>query len=102
MTTRRTKTAAFHTNINPDHSKALKRINRVIGQLQGIQRMITDRRYCPEILTQTRAAGSALESLELQILRTHLTHCVTDAIKARDSKESAKKIDEIIKLFERF
>ena len=59
-------------NTNPSHDRELKRINRVIGQLEGIGRMITDRRYCPEILVQTRAATAAIRSLEAAILQKHI------------------------------
>ena len=38
------------TKKHPCHSKEISRINRAIGQLEGIKRMISDDRYCIDIL----------------------------------------------------
>lgn len=87
---------------HPDHSPHIKKLNRIIGQLQGVQRMIAARRYCPDILIQTRAACSAIKVIELSILQTHLQHCVTEATSSSDSSESEKKIDELLDIVSRF
>ena len=85
--------------LHPDHSKQLHRVNRVIGQLEGVKRMIEDRRYCPDILVQTRAAASAVRSLEANILETHLEHCVRDAFNQQDAASTQEKIDELLEIF---
>lgn len=85
----------------PDHRSELHRLNRLIGQLEGIKAMIEDKRYCPEILTQTRAAGSALRSLESAILEKHLQNCVMGALKSGSRKEANDKIEELMVLFEK-
>lgn len=61
-----------------DHSrKDLKtRINRVAGQVAGIQRMIDDDKYCVDILNQIAAARSALDALGIKLLSGHLESCV--------------------------
>ena len=82
-----------------DHSVELKRINRIKGQVEGIERMITDKRYCPEIVIQIKAIRSALKSLEANIIEGHILHCVKDAIKSKDSTVVQEKLDEIISLF---
>ena len=41
-----------------DHSAKIKRVNRTEGQVAGIRKMIGDRRYCMDILAQTRAAAT--------------------------------------------
>ncbi|MDR2098455.1 MAG: metal-sensitive transcriptional regulator, partial [Rickettsiales bacterium] len=56
----------------PSHEKELPRLNRAIGQMEGIRRMIEARRYCPEILIQFRAVKSAIRAIENNILKTHL------------------------------
>ena len=81
----------------PDHTPQLKRINRMIGQLGGIKKMIEDEVYCPEILIQTKAVSSALRSLETTLLEGHLNGCVTDALES--GKESEEKIDELLQIF---
>jgi DNA-binding FrmR family transcriptional regulator len=87
-------------NDNPDHSKQINRIRRVIGQLEGVQRMIEAKRYCPDILTQTRAISSAVNSLESSILETHLRNCVSEAFtESEEGKE--EKISELLEIFKR-
>lgn len=86
------------SNKNPSHERELKRINRIVGQLEGIGRMITDRRYCPEILVQTRAATAAIRSLEAAILQKHIDSCVAAAFSTK-GKNRQEKIDELIELF---
>lgn len=83
---------------NPDHTKQLHRINRIIGQLEGVKRMMEDRRYCPEILTQTRAVSSAVRSLEANILQGHLESCVRNAFEY-GSKDREAKIEELVEFF---
>ena len=87
---------------HPDHSVHVKKLNRVIGQLEGVKRMIEARRYCPDILTQTRAASSALKAVELAILEGHLSHCVTDALSSNNVTKSASKIEELLSIVKRF
>ena len=55
--------------LHPDHSTHKKRLNRVRGQIDGIEKMIDERRYCPDILIQLRAASKALESIEAEICK---------------------------------
>ena len=98
---KKTDAASGAKGQSPDHTLHIKKLNRVIGQLQGVQRMIEARRYCPDILTQTRAAASALKAVELVILENHLRHCVTQAINASNSKDADAKIHELIKIFAR-
>ena len=84
---------------NPHHDKQLARLRRVKGQLEAIERMISERQYCPDILIQLRASSSALKSLEGAILEVHLNHCVRDAFESSDESNKRRKIDEIIRLF---
>lgn len=84
---------------NPDHSKEFNRLNRIIGQLEGIKKMIENRSYCPNILIQTKAVRSALKSLESSILERHIEHCVTDAFNTSNKKDVSTKIEELIEIF---
>jgi DNA-binding FrmR family transcriptional regulator len=52
------------------------RINRIVGQVSGVQRMIDEDKYCVEILNQIAAARSALDSLGIKLLSSHLETCV--------------------------
>ncbi len=82
-----------------DHSVENKRLNRIRGQVDGIQRMIDERRYCPEIIIQIRAVRAALRSLESSIMERHLRGCVVSAMRAKDNHEAESKIRELIQLF---
>ena len=92
---------AKHQPVPPaayDHSAELKRLNRIKGQVEGVERMIVERRYCPEIVQQIKAARSALKSLEASIIEGHMRHCVKQAIASRDAFVVQQKIEEIILL----
>lgn len=87
---------------HPDYSAQLPSLNRIAGQIEGVKRMIEARRYCPDILTQLRALRAAVNTVEANILGTHIDSCVTDAFNAGDPKETAKKIAELKELYRRF
>jgi DNA-binding FrmR family transcriptional regulator len=82
----------------PDHTEQISRLNKIEGQIKGIRKMIEERRYCLDIISQIKAVTSALKKIELGILESHIGHCVHDAITAKDSKSADTKINEIMKL----
>ena len=86
---------------SPDHSPELVRLSRIRGQIDGIEKMITEGRYCPDIMNQVKSATAALRSVEKQLLQRHLKHCVTVALKSKNPTESEQKIKELIALFGR-
>jgi len=75
------------------------RLNRIEGQVRGIQKMIEEDRYCIDVLTQISAARAALDKLALQILKSHARGCVVDAFH-RDRGDEA--IDELIDVLDKF
>jgi DNA-binding FrmR family transcriptional regulator len=83
-----------------DHSSSLKRLNRAKGQIEAVQRMIEDRRYCMDIIMQIRAARAALRGLEASILETHLHGCVANALKAKNPDDADTKIRELMRIFD--
>jgi CsoR family transcriptional regulator, copper-sensing transcriptional repressor len=86
---------------HPNYEKHIPRINKVIGQLNGIKKMIEERRYCPEIITQLKAVSSACQSLEIIMLQKHLESCVMEAFYSKDKNAQAEKIEELTKLYKR-
>lgn len=76
----------------------IKRAARIRGQVEGVERMLKENRYCPEILQQIKAARSALKSLEAAVLEAHLKGCVRKAFNTKDPFESERKINELIQL----
>ena len=93
----RTKVVAG-SDVHPNHSQEMVRLKRIKGQVTGIEKMIADRRYCPDIIVQIRAARAALQALEGSILKSHLRHCVKDAFGQNNSVQTDEKIQEIIDL----
>ncbi len=83
---------------HPDHAAHISRLNRIKGQILGIEKMIIDKRYCPDIITQLKAATSALKAVEAEIFKTHLRSCVKQAFSTENSIKNEQKIQEIIKL----
>ncbi|MBC7467275.1 MAG: metal-sensitive transcriptional regulator [Bdellovibrio sp.] len=81
-----------------DHSAELRRLSRIKGQVEGIERMIIEKRYCPEIVIQIKAVRSALRMLEANIVEGHMRHCVSAAIKSRDPLVAQEKLEEILLL----
>lgn len=57
------------------------RLNRMIGQLNGIKKMIDENRYCGDVLIQISAVESALESFGYIVLKDHMETCVVEEIK---------------------
>lgn len=74
------------------------RINKIIGQLNGVKAMIDENRYCDDVLIQLSAIDKSIKSLANIILENHMHTCVIDEIK----KDNYEVVDEIIKLFKRF
>ena len=75
----------------------LKRLRRIEGQVRGLQKMVEEDRYCPDIVTQIASVQEALRAVGRQLLRNHLKHCATAAIK-KGPKEADRTYDELLEL----
>lgn len=78
----------------------LKRLRRIEGQVRGLQRMIEEDRYCADILTQIASVHEALRGVGRELMRNHLRHCATSAIRSSD-EEAEAMYDELIELMYR-
>lgn len=88
-----------HTPRDAESLKALKnRLNRMIGQLGGVSRMLDENRYCGDILTQVAAIESALQNFGYLLLKEHLETCVTEQIKDGHSEVMSETMELIRKL----
>ena len=54
----------------------VKRLNRVEGQVRGVQKMVDEDRYCIDVLTQISAVQAALDKVALGLMDDHARHCV--------------------------
>ena len=89
------------TGVDPDRrDRNLKRLRRIEGQVRGLQRMINDDRYCADILTQISSVQEALRSVGRELMRNHLKHCATSAIRSGETEAEAM-YDELIDLMYR-
>ena len=86
---------------HPDHSEELKRLNRLAGQVEGVKKMIEERRYCVDIMTQLKAIQSASKSIEAKILKRHFEACLKETLALKSKAKRDEKIDELIKLFKK-
>ncbi len=84
------------------HEEQLVFLRKIEGQIRGVQKMIKDKRYCVDVLTQLHSIVGAILRVESKILRKHLEGCVTHAFKDKSEVEKQKKIKEIIDLITKF
>lgn len=82
--------------------KALGRLRRIEGQIQGIQRMVDEEKYCVDILLQLSAVQGAVEQVQKLVLGQHIESCVSEAIRSGNTRERAKKVGELLDVFARF
>ena len=75
----------------------LRRLQRIEGQIRGIQKMVEEDRYCADVLMQLSAVCKAMKAVGTEVLRNHLRHCATHAIKA-GPKEAEAMYDELLDL----
>lgn len=84
-----------------DVTGTLNRLKRVEGQVRGIAQMVSDDRYCIDILNQMQAVKAALAKVESGILKDHAASCVAQAIKSGDVEDQRRKFTELVDLFEK-
>ena len=84
--------------VDPEIKSAnLNRLRRIEGQIRGLQKMVEEDRYCPDILIQISSVQEALRAVGKELMRNHLKHCATQAIRAGNSEANAM-YDELIDL----
>ena len=78
-------------------SRNIKRLRRIEGQVRGLQNMVDDDRYCADIMTQISSVQEALRGVGKELMRNHLKHCATGAIRSGGG-EAERMYDEILDL----
>ncbi len=82
-----------------DKKKLTVRLNRINGQINGLAKMVESDRECIDILNQIISAQAALRGVWKEVVRGHLSHCVTEAIVK--NKNSDEIIDELVSHIEK-
>lgn len=81
---------------------ALARLKRIEGQVQGIQRMVGEEKYCVDILLQLSAVQGALTQVSRLLLARHIESCVKDAVTSGTEEDRGRKIQELVEVCSRF
>ncbi len=79
-------------------NKALRRLKIIQGQLQGLEKMIDDEKYCIDIITQSSAVKQALSGVEDLVLENHLATHAKEQLKAGENKKLTAEILKVYKL----
>jgi DNA-binding FrmR family transcriptional regulator len=79
----------------------LERLRRIEGQIRGLHRMVEEDRYCPDIITQIASAQEALRSVGRALMKNHLQHGATKAIREGSAEQTQQVYDELLELIYR-
>jgi DNA-binding FrmR family transcriptional regulator len=85
--------------VSPEIKSAnLKRLKRIEGQVRGLARMVEEDRYCPDIMVQISSVQEALRAVGRGLMRNHLRHCATRAIRKGSPAQTEATYDELLRL----
>ena len=84
------------------HVEEIVPLKRIEGQIRGIQKMIEEKRYCIDILTQLSSVVGAIRRVEENILSRHLRGCVRESFNKGSKEDKGKKVDEVIEVLQKF
>jgi DNA-binding FrmR family transcriptional regulator len=79
-------------------SANLKRLRRIEGQARGLARMVAEDRYCADILVQISSVQEALRAVGRALMRNHLRHCASKAIRKGSPAQAEAMYDELLHL----
>jgi DNA-binding FrmR family transcriptional regulator len=74
------------------------RLRRIEGQVRGLQKMVEEERYCTDVITQISSVQEALRGVGREMLRNHLKHCASTAIRTNDPAAAEAVYDELVEL----
>ncbi len=78
------------------------RLKRIAGQVAGLQRMLSEDRYCVDVLLQVAAVRAALAEVGKVLVTSHVQTCLSDALKSGGLKDQRAKVDELMQVFSRY
>ena len=79
-----------------EYKDLMNRLKRIEGQVKGVQRMMEENAYCPDIMVQVSAINNALNGFNKVLLSEHLRTCVVDDIKA-GREDTIEELTETLK-----
>ena len=84
------------------HEEQITFLKKIEGQIRGVQKMIEEKRYCVDIITQIHSIIGALHSVENEVFKKHINGCVIQALRGRSESEKQRKIEEVVELIAKF
>ena len=82
-----------------DSENLHRRLKKIVGQVNAIDRMIDEDVPCEDVLAQINAAKSALHKAGQLILEGHIRHCVLEGIQSGNTEETLAKFTKTIERF---
>lgn len=87
--------------VQPDKEALIKRLNRIEGQVRGVNKMVSEDRYCVDILNQVAALQSALDAVAMLLLESHTHGCMQGAIKSGNGDGAIDELMAVVRKFAR-
>jgi DNA-binding FrmR family transcriptional regulator len=78
----------------------LNRLRRIEGQVRGLQRVVREDRYCADILVQISSVQEALRSVGRALMKNHLRHCASEAIRDTAPGRAEAMYEELLNLMD--
>lgn len=74
------------------------RLRRIEGQVRGLQKMVDEDRYCPDVITQIASVQEALRGVARNLMKNHLHHCAAKALRSGSEQEADAMYSELLDL----
>lgn len=91
-------TETIDRGYTPTKDDLLKRLRRIEGQVRGVERMVTEDRYCIDVVTQITAIQAALDKVALGLLEDHASHCIVGGDPAKADERTAELMAAVKRL----
>ncbi|MBP2666603.1 MAG: metal sensitive transcriptional repressor [Firmicutes bacterium] len=85
--------------VDKEKADLKQRLKKISGQINGIDKMLDDGRYCVDVVQQILAARAALNKVALMIVESHAKSCIVTAIKEDRADQSIDELMNVLKQF---
>ena len=92
------KNTKVKLNVSSNPSSELVRVHKIVGQLKGVEKMMSEQRTAPQILQQVQAAISGLNSLKIEVLKRYLNECLEESEQSGKGRRLVEQVLEIVRI----